>query len=165
MKKILTVGMITMLSVSGANAGWLDSLGFGSKKEPATFQEACNKDDITKICSEVVLGSMTLTECLKSNISALSTQCATFVKKSTSDKIESAKASIFGAGDDAKSDASARAATAKEDAAAKVTAAKADADDKAAAAKASAKEASDNIKSTGADLKEAGSALKNLFGG
>lgn len=182
MNKIIAFGLVGIVSATAANAGLMDMLGIGKKKEPATLEEACNKDDITKICPEIILGTKTMAECLTENVSSLSKQCANFVKKSATDKIDSAKAAIVGAPDSAKgaaadkTDSAKAAAAEKTDAvksaiqektdAAKAAAAeqKAAADAKKEAAAATGKEVSDSVKETGDALKETGNSLKGLFG-
>lgn len=91
MKKSIFV-LLAMTLATNANAGLLDSLGLVKKPEPTTLQEACDKNEITKVCPGVLLGTKTIVECLSDNISALSTQCANFVKKSVSQKADELKA-------------------------------------------------------------------------
>ena len=148
MKKLILFGLIGVVSVSSANASWLGSLFGAKEKEPATLSEACNKDELTKICPEVLLGGMTLMECLKSNAGELSDKCATFVKKSAVDKVDAVKTAAVDKVDTAT---------------AKATATK----DEAAAEKASVESAAKEIKEaateTGNALKATGNSLKSLF--
>jgi len=182
MKKITLFGLIGIMSVGSANAGWFDSL-FGIKeKEPATLEEACNRDELTEICPEILLGGMTLAECLKSNVGKLSDKCAGFVKKNTvakiddtkkliADKTEATKAlAVNDKGESIKAETKAKVDSVKAETKAKVDAVKADTEAKKAAAKATAdeakansKEINDAAKQTGSDLKETGKSLKSLF--
>ena len=188
MKKIVLFGLVGIMAATSANAGWLDSLGFGKKKEPATLGEACNKDEITKFCPETLLGDKTLMECLVENTSSLSDQCSKFVKTSTVEKINSAKTAVTEKVDEAKnaptkvtSDTKAKVENIKKETKAKVDAVKdeqkakvdnvkKDVDAKKAAAKAqkdeaaaAGKEITDTAKQTGNDLAETGKSLKGMF--
>lgn len=94
MKKTVLVAGLVIMTVSSANAGWLSGL-FGQKDaEPQTLEQACNKDEITSICPDVILGEKTIQECLKDNVSKLSKKCANFVKKSATEKIDSVKQQV-----------------------------------------------------------------------
>lgn len=112
MKKSLLFSLVAVMAVSSANAASLWERLFGADKaaEPATLQEACNTDEITRVCPEIVLGQKTLIECLTENIKELSTKCATFVKKSISEN----GAAAVAAASDAKAAATDKAAEVKE---------------------------------------------------
>lgn len=158
MKKVILFGLATIVSVTSAHAGLFDSL-LGKKKEPATLSEACSKDEISKVCPEVLLGTKTTTECLTENITSLSDKCATFVKKVATQKIEDAKATVT-----EKTDA----ATAKVDEAkAKAEKTKAESKAKTEKAKADAKAKTDSIKASGKEItdsaRETGKSLKSMF--
>ena len=112
MKKIAIFATLGVVMAGTANAGLLDSLGLTKKAEPQSLAEACDTNEIKKICPEIILGDMTLADCLKSNISALSQQCANYVKKSISEgaggllaAVEEAKADAANADDAANSKA------------------------------------------------------------
>ena len=81
MKKIFTLGLVLTVTTTAANAGWWQKLGFGKSAEPQTLEEACNKDDITAICPDMLIGSQTMIGCLSDNVTSLSKKCAKFVKK------------------------------------------------------------------------------------
>lgn len=82
MKKIFLASAICAMSVmSTANAGWFSDL-FKKDAEPQTLSEACNSDEITAVCPDVVLGDQTLAGCLGENVKSLSRKCAKYVKKS-----------------------------------------------------------------------------------
>ena len=85
MKKILFVGLIGLMSVSGAKAGWFSDLFSPKPAEPQTLGEACNIDEITAICPEIILGQKTLIECLTDNVKTVSQKCVDYVKKATSE--------------------------------------------------------------------------------
>lgn len=110
MKKTLLFGLVAVMTVSSANAGLWERL-FGADKvaEPTTLEEACNTDEITKVCPEIILGQKTLIECLTENIKELSTKCATFVKKSVSE----GGTAVMAVAADAKDAASEKAAAAQ----------------------------------------------------
>ncbi len=91
MKKILFFLCAVFVCVSAANAGILDALGLSKKAEPQTLAEACDTDEIKKICPEVLIGSKSMTECLIENVKSLSKQCANFVKKSVTQKVSGMK--------------------------------------------------------------------------
>lgn len=156
MKKTVLVSVIGILAVTSyANAGFWSKLGFGKTSEPQTLEEACNKDDITKICPEIVLGEKTLIQCLSENVTSLSKKCANYVKKSVTDGITDANARV--------ADARAELENAKVEQAAAKDAKKAEIAAQKAEAKAAADEVKDSVKQTGKDLKETGKSLKNLF--
>lgn len=189
MKKTLFVGLVAVLAVSSAaNAGWLESLGFGKKAEPATLEEACDTDEIKKVCPEIVLGTKTIPECLSENVKSLSSKCAKYVKKSMSDKVAAVKQGIADkkaetaeqkavqkqAIEDKKAEVKEKIAAAKTAAAEKKVADKKAKEEKKAAAKekveaqkaaakAAGNEIADAVRETGESAKETGHALKSLF--
>jgi len=88
MKKLFLVSMCCVMgTMSTANAGWFGNL-FKKDAEPQTLSEACNTDEISAICPEIVLGEKTLAGCLSDNIKSLSTKCAKYVKKSIKENKE-----------------------------------------------------------------------------
>lgn len=103
MTKTVLFSMLAITVALPANAGLLDGL-FGKKDaEPKTLEEACNKDEITSLCPEVILGTKTIQECLIENVSGVSKKCANYVKKSVTEKADNVKQKITGAKDDAES--------------------------------------------------------------
>ena len=121
----------------------------GSKEaEPTTLAEACNKDDLTTICPEIVLGTKTIPSCLADNVKSLSKKCSKFVKKAIKEQAtevtETVAAVKSGAGNTANEQVNAIA-------------------EQKAAAKATAKEFKDAAKQIKQDAKETGSALKGIF--
>ena len=149
MKKIFTLGLIlATTTISGANAGFWEKLGFGKSSEPATLEEACNKDDLTAICPEMLIGSQTMMGCLTENISSLSKKCAKYVKNYVKDHKDEV---IESATDAAK--------TAKEDA----KAVKDEAKTTIQEVKDTAKQAGQDLKATGQELKETGKSIKEMF--
>lgn len=87
MKKIVLFGLVCSVVASNANAGWFGNL-FTKNAEPQTLSEACNADEITSVCPEMVLGEKTLTECLSENVKSLSKKCSKYVKKSIKENKE-----------------------------------------------------------------------------
>lgn len=81
MKKIFTLGLLLSVTATAANAGWWQKLGFGKSSEPKTIEEACNTEEITAVCPDMLLGSQTMMGCLSENVTSLSKKCAKFVKK------------------------------------------------------------------------------------
>ncbi|MBO4480749.1 MAG: hypothetical protein J5742_03980 [Alphaproteobacteria bacterium] len=149
MKKIFTLGLIlATTTISGANASWLERLGFGKKSEPATLEEACNKDDLTAICPEMLVGSQTMMGCLTDNISSLSKKCANYVKKYVvehkDEVVETATDTVTAAKDE-------------------VVTTKEEAKTFAKEIKESAKQAGKELKATGKELKETGKSIKESF--
>lgn len=121
MKKIAMMALVAVMVAPTANAGLLESLGLKQKEEPKTLAEACNTDELKNICPEVLLGTMTMAECLKSNAVALSKQCSDYVKKSIADgaggvlaAVEQAKADANAESDAAAAERAAKAAEVKE---------------------------------------------------
>jgi len=103
MKKTVLFGLVGIMLATTANAGLFDSL-FGKKEaEPQTLAEACNKDEITALCPDVVLGNKTIQECLMENISSVSKKCANYVKKAVTEKADSIKQQISDAKNNAES--------------------------------------------------------------
>lgn len=101
MKKTVLFSALAIMVALPANAGLLDGL-FGKKDaEPKTLEEACNKDEITALCPEVILGTKTIQECLVENFSGVSKKCANYVKKSVTAQADNVKQKIAGAKDDA----------------------------------------------------------------
>ena len=103
MKKIALMAVLAATVTSAANAGILESLGLAKKAEPQSLAEACDTDELKKICPEVLLGTMTMTDCLKANAAALSQQCINYVKKSIADGAGGLVAAV----EDAKNEAAA----------------------------------------------------------
>ena len=136
------------MAVSSANAGWLDFLGLNKEAEPTTLAEACNKDDLTKICPEIVLGEKTIPTCLADNVKSLSKKCSKFVKKA----IKEQAAEVTGMVDAVKGGAD---DTVNEQA--NVVS------EQKAAVKATAKEFKDAAKQVKQDAKETGAAFKGMF--
>ena len=138
MKKIVIVGVIGMLATANANAGWFSDLFSSKPAEPTTLAEACNIDEITAVCPEIILGQKTLVECLTDNVKTVSQKCVDYVKKQVAennpeiealtatikDKTETAKDASGEKLDAAKEVASAQVATVKQQVAEKVDAAK-----------------------------------------
>lgn len=149
MQKKLIVSMAAVLVATSANAGLLDFLGLGQKQaEPTTLAEACNSDEISKFCPEILTGEKSIPTCLVENVKSLSKKCANFVKKSVKEQA----AELTGAVDAVKSGAN---DTVNE---------QADAiDEQKAAVKATAEEVKATAKQVEADAKETGSLLKGLF--
>lgn len=170
MKKIVLVSVLSVMTVSSANAGLLESLGLVKKAEPTTLAEACDTAEIKKVCPEILLGTKTVTECLAENVKSLSKQCANFVKKSIVEKKDALTAAAAGAEQDGAAAKEGLVGTVKQmvvdkksEAAAKVEADKAAAAEKKSTAKAAAQELSDSLKQTGQDVRETGAAIKAMF--
>jgi len=156
MKKIVLFGLVCVMSVSTANAGWFDNL-FKKTAEPTTLGEACNTDEITSICPEIALGEKTLTECLSENVKSLSKKCSKFVKKSIKENKElvlgETDSATTAAGDQV-NEVKATAATAKQNLKNKKAAIKADAQAAGKELKSAAKAVKDDAVATGKSLKE-----------
>ncbi len=170
MKKIMMIGLVGMIAATSANAGFWDSLGFGKKSEPTTLAEACDKDEITKVCPETLLGNKTLMECLSENVSQLSGKCTSFVKQSINKKTDemkntaaAAKAKAVEAKATAKGDNTELKKQAKDAAVKTVDDATGGAVTAAKDTKAAAKQTHKEVKETGKELKETGKALKGMF--
>ena len=88
MKKLVLVSLCCVMgTMSTANASWFGNL-FKKEAEPQTLSEACNTDEITAVCPDIVLGDQTLAGCLSDNIKSLSKKCAKYVKKSIKENKE-----------------------------------------------------------------------------
>ncbi len=148
MQKKLIISLAAIMAVSSANAGWLDFLGLNKDAEPTTLAEACNKDEISKVCPEILLGEKTIPTCLADNVKSLSKKCSKFVKKS----IKEQAAEVTGVVDAVKGGAD---DTVNEQA--NVVS------EQKAAAKATAKEFKDAAKQVKQDAKETGAAFKGMF--
>lgn len=142
MQKKLVIGLAAIMAATSANAGLFDMFGFGKKNaEPTTLADACNKEEISKFCPEILTGEKTIPTCLVDNVKSLSKKCAKFVKKSVKEQA----AELAGVANDTRAEA---VDTTK----AQVAEAKAAADEVKAAAK--------QVK---ADAKETGGLLKGMF--
>ena len=149
MQKKLVFSLVAIMAATSANAGWLDFLGLGSKEaEPTTLAEACNKDEVSQFCPEILLGEKTIPTCLADNVKALSKKCAKFVKKSIKEQVANVSEEV---------------ATVKDGANNTVTEQVNVVAEQKAAAKATAKEIKDTAKQVKQDAKETGAALKNMF--
>ena len=149
MNKKLVFGLAAIMTVTSANAGLLDFLGLGNKSaEPTTLAEACNKDEISKFCPEMLTGDMTIPTCLADNVKSLSKKCSKFIKKSIKEQAAEVKETV----ESVKSGAN---DTANEKVNAVV--------EKKNAAVATAKEIQAAAKQVGQDAKETGTALKGIF--
>ncbi|MBP5707750.1 MAG: hypothetical protein J6W79_02015 [Alphaproteobacteria bacterium] len=149
MNKKLVFGLVAIMTVTSANAGWLDFLGLGSKEaEPTTLAEACNKDEISKFCPEVLLGEKTIPTCLVENVKSVSKKCAKFIKKSITEQAAEFKETVEAVKSGAKDTANEKVNEVVE---------------KKNAAVATAKEIQAAAKQVGQDAKETGAALKGMF--
>lgn len=148
MKKTLVFSVVAIMAATSANAGWFDFLKPATEPEPATLAEACNKDEVSKFCPEVLLGEKTIPTCLIDNVKSMSKKCAKFIKKSVKEQAaelkEQAVALKSGANDVANEHADEIA-------------------EKKAAAKATAEEVKAAAKQVEADAKETGGLLKGMF--
>lgn len=149
MQKKLVLSLAAIMVATSANAGLLDFFGLGTKEaEPTTLAEACNKDEVSKICPEILLGEKTIPTCLMDNIKSVSKKCAKFVKKTVKEQAaelkEQAVAVKSGATDVANEHATEIA-------------------EQKAAVKATAEEVKAAAKQVQADAKETGSLLKGMF--
>ena len=167
MKKSLVFGLVAATAVtSAANAGWWEKLGFGKKTEPQTLEQACNTDELTSICPDMLLGSQTMMGCLSENVTSLSSKCAKFVKKyvtehkdelvtTATEKVKEVKSDVAEAKAEIKNIKQAAKET-KESAKELAKEQKAELKKTAAELKAAAKE-------TGTELKETGNSVKAAF--
>ena len=148
MHKKLVLSLAAIMVATSANAGLLDFFGLKKEAEPTTLAEACNKDEISKVCPEILLGTKTIPTCLAENVKSLSKKCSNFVKKSIKEQASEVTGTVAavksGAGDAANEKANV------------VT-------EQKAAAKATAKEFKSAAKQVKQDAKETGSALKGMF--
>lgn len=150
MKQIFSVSLIAAVAVTtAANAGWRDMFGLNKTTEPTTLAEACNTDEITSICPEMIMGSKTMMECLTDNISSLSSKCAGYVKKQIAAGVDGVANSV--------QETKAQATQA-------VDGVKADAAATKAEGEAAVKEVETSAKETGEAAKETGGLFKRLFG-
>ncbi len=83
MKRIFILGLICF-TTTAANAGWFSDL-FKKESEPQTLSQACNIDEITSVCPEIIIGQKTLVECLTDNVKTVSQKCVDYVKKAVSE--------------------------------------------------------------------------------
>lgn len=149
MQKKLVFSLAAIMVATSANAGWLDFLGLGAKEaEPTTLAEACNKDEVSKICPEILLGEKTIPTCLMDNIKSVSKKCAKFVKKTVKEQAAEVKEQVVAVKSGAADAANEHAAEIAE---------------QKAAAKATAEEVKAAAKQVQADAKETGSLLKGMF--
>lgn len=149
MQKKLVLSLAAIMVATSANAGLLDFLGLGTKEaEPTTLAEACNKDEVSKFCPEILLGEKTIPTCLAENVKALSKKCSKFVKKSIKEQAEEIKEQVAAVKSGATDTANEHAAEIAE---------------QKAAVKATAEEVKAAAKQVQADAKETGSLLKGMF--
>ena len=135
--------------VTSANAGLLDFFGLGQKEaEPTTLAEACNKDEVSKICPEILLGEKTIPTCLLDNVKSVSKKCAKFIKKSIAEQANVATETVATVKSEADNSVKEKAAVVAE---------------QKAVAKATADEIKSAAKQVETDARETGSALKGLF--
>lgn len=85
MKKLFVVAFIGATYVNVANAGWLSDLFTKSEPAPTTLADACNLDEITTVCPEILLGQQTLFECLTANVKSVSEKCMNYVSRAVSE--------------------------------------------------------------------------------
>lgn len=148
MKASVFVVLMGIFVGTSAHAGVLEMLGLGAKKEPTTLAQACDTDEIKKVCPEMILGEMSVTDCLIKNVQELSTQCATYIKKVAKEKVAAATDAVTDHAAAAMNDAD----TAKSDAAARVT-----------AAKESAKQMGESMRTMKESAKSAAAAFKAML--
>ena len=166
MKKIFTLGLVLTVTATAADASWWNRLGFGKSAEPKTLEEACNKDDLTAICPDMILGSQTMIGCLSENVTSLSDKCSKYVTKyvqehkdeiveTAAEKVELAKEEV--------AKAKAEQKTAKAEKKAEIAQKKAEIKEQKAELKKAALETKQAVKQTGKDLKETGKSVKEAF--
>ena len=149
MKKVFTIGLIAAIATTtAANAGWRDMFGLNKNAEPKTLAEACNTDEITSVCPEMIMGSKTMLECLSDNISSLSEKCAGYVKKQIAAGVDGVAKSV----EDTKTEATKT-----------VEGAKADAAKIKAEGETVANDVNATAKQTGEEAKQTGGWFRNLF--
>ena len=85
MKKVLLFGLVGVICATSANAGWFSDLFSKKEQAPTTLAEACNLDEVTAVCPEIILGQKTLVECLTENVKTVSQKCVDYVKKVVSE--------------------------------------------------------------------------------
>ena len=149
MQKKLVFSLSAIMMVTSANAGLLDFFGLGQKEaEPTTLAEACNKDEVSKICPEILLGEKTIPTCLVDNVKSVSKKCAKFIKKSIAEQANVATETVATVKSEADNSVKEKAAVVAE---------------QKAVAKATADEIKSAAKQVETDARETGSALKGLF--
>lgn len=149
MQKQLIFGLSAIMMATSANAGLLDFLGLGQKEaEPATLAEACNKDEVSKFCPEILLGEKTIPTCLVENVKSVSKKCAKFVKKSIKEQAAVASGTAVATAEAADNSVKEKVAVVNK---------------QKASAKATANEIKATAKQVESDAKETGAALKGLF--
>jgi len=166
MKKIFTLGLVLSVVTTAASASWWNKLGFGKTAEPQTLEEACNKDDLTAICPEMVIGSETMIGCLTENVTSLSKKCSKFVQKYVTENKDQAIETVNEKVEEAKkqvADAKAEQKNIKAEKKAELKQAKAELKTQKAEAKKALVETKDAVKQTGKDLKETGKSIKEAF--
>lgn len=97
MKKITIMAVMGLLVSINANASWFTDLFKSQPAEPTTLAEACNIDEVTSVCPEIILGQKTLVECLTENVKTVSQKCVDYVKKQVAEnspEIEALTAAI-----------------------------------------------------------------------
>lgn len=97
MKKITIIAVMGMVTSVNAHAGWFADLFKSKTAEPTTLAEACNIDEVTSVCPEIILGQKTLVECLTENVKTVSQKCVDYVKKQVAEnspEIEALTATI-----------------------------------------------------------------------
>ena len=146
MQKKLVLSLVAVMAVSSANAGLLDFFKKGA--EPTTLGEACNKDEISQFCPEILLGEKTIPTCLADNVKSLSKKCAKFVKKSIKEQAAEVKEAVQAVKTGANNATNERVNAVAE---------------QKAAAKATADEFKSAAKQVKQDAKETGAALKGMF--
>lgn len=144
MKKNIVISVVCVMVTTSVNAGWFSNL-FNKTSEPTTLAQACNTDEITTICPEILLGQKTMQECLMENVSKLSDKCAKFVKNSIKTKVDKVKSNLT-TGHAAINEAG----TAKQ---AEINAKIQNVKNSAQGVKAGVKQVSDSVKQTGQALK------------
>ena len=115
MKRVFILGIICFATTS-ANEGWFSDL-FKKESEPQTLAQACNIDEITAVCPEIILGQKTLVECLTDNVKTVSQKCVDYVKTAVSEnspEIAELKEQIVATADTAADTATTQAADAGE---------------------------------------------------
>ena len=149
MQKQLIFSLAAIMMATSANAGLLDFLGFGSKEpEPTTLAEACNKDEISKVCPEILLGTKTIPTCLADNVKSVSKKCAKFVKKTIKEQAAEVTDTVAAVKSGANESVNEQANVIAE---------------QKSAAKATANEIKSAAKQVKQDAKETGAALKGMF--
>lgn len=94
MQKKLVLSLAAIMVATSAHAGLLDMLGLKKSAEPTTLAEACDKDEITKVCPEILLGEKTIPSCLVDNVKSLSKKCAKYVKNAVKNQVDQAKGTV-----------------------------------------------------------------------